>query len=85
MLDYALRKVTDNHEHLEFTITPKKSRRTKAVMLTDLDFADDIVLISDQISLAQELLIRVESECQKVGFHLNSKKSEYITFNTRGH
>ena len=85
MLDYALRKATDDHEHLGFTITPRKSRRTKAVTLTDLDFADDIGLISDQISQAQELLLRVENECQKVGLHLNSKKTEYMTFNIRDH
>jgi len=30
-------------EELGFTITPKRSRRTPAFTLTDLDFADDML------------------------------------------
>jgi hypothetical protein len=43
VLDYAMRQATEEMEtNLGFTITPKKSRRTLAVTLTDLDFADNI-------------------------------------------
>ena len=41
-------------------------QKNKGSYITDLDFADDIRLLSDQISQAQELLLRVESRCQKV-------------------
>ena len=30
---------------------------------------------------AQQLLTRVETECNKVGLHLNAKKTEYTAFN----
>jgi len=44
VLDYALRKATEGmEEELGFTITPKRPRRTPAVTLTDLDFADDML------------------------------------------
>ena len=65
---------------LEFTITPRLSRRVNPLMLTDLDLADDIALLSDRLVQAQELLSRVETEC-KVGLRLNLKKTEYLTFN----
>ena len=72
-----------------FTITPRLSHRVLPVMLTDLefaediacDFADDIVGISDGLVQTQELQSRVETECVKVGLHLNPKKTEYLTFN----
>ena len=51
------------------------------MMLTDLDFVEDFALMSDGVLQAQELLIRVETECAKVGIHLNQKKTEYLTFN----
>ena len=44
-------------EELGFTITPRRSRRHPKVVLADLDFADDIALLSDEIAQAQELLL----------------------------
>ena len=51
------------------------------MMLTNLDFADDIALICDGMVQAQELQSRVETECANVGLRLNPKKTEYLTFN----
>jgi len=54
-------KATDGmKEETGFTITPKRSRRTPAVTLTDLDFADDICLLSNEMDQAQHLLARIE-------------------------
>ena len=79
VLDYALRQALKEHEDLGFTITPRKSRRIGPVTLSDLDFADDIALLSDNIIEAhQELLSRFDSECEKVGLNLNAKKTEYM-------
>ena len=66
---------------LGLTITPRRSRRLPAEVLTDLDYADDISLLSDRVEQAQELLTRVETECAKVGLRLNAKKTEVITYN----
>ena len=81
-LDYALRKaISGREQELGFEITPRRSTRHPAVTLTDLDYADDICLISDRVEKAQKLLSRVEEECAKVGLRLNSKKTEVITYN----
>jgi len=67
VLNYALRKATEGiQEELAFTITPKRSRRTPAVTLTDLDFADDICLLSNEMDRAQHLLARIKTECKKL-------------------
>ena len=40
-------------------------------MLTDLDYADDIALLSENILQAQDLLMCVERECSKIGLTVN--------------
>jgi len=86
VLDYAMRQATSDMEtELGFTIIPRKSRRIPAVTLTDLDFADDICLLCNEIDKAQELLSCVEAECSKVGLGLNAKKTEVMTYNIPGH
>ena len=82
VLDYALRKALDGKEEdLGFTITPRKSRRHPKEAIADLDFADDISLLSDQIEEAQQLLFSVERECKKVGLGLNGPKTKYLAYN----
>ena len=45
VLDYAMRQATQGkEEELGFTLRTRQSRRTPAICLTDLDFADDIAL-----------------------------------------
>ena len=84
VLDYAMRKAMADgkEEDLGFTITPRRSRRHPKEVLADLDFADDIALLSDAIEQAQELLLRVETECSKVGLGLNGPKTKYVAYNT---
>ena len=57
VLDYCLRSAIEGkEERLGFTISPRISRRVGPVNKTDLDFADDIALLSDTTAQAQELL-----------------------------
>ena len=49
--------------------------------MTDLDFADDIALISQEIDSAQRLLTNVEVETKKLGLCLNAKKTEVQSYN----
>ena len=82
VLDYAMRKAMAGcEEDLGFTLTPRKSRRYPKEVLADLDFADDIALLSDAINQAQQLLYRVETECKKVGLGLNGPKTKSLAYN----
>ena len=75
VLDCALRQViSGREEELGFRITQRKSRRHPPVTQTDLDFADDIVLLSNGVDQAQKLLTVTESVCKKVGQQLNPQK-----------
>jgi len=48
-LDYIMRKATLNTQETGFTLTPRRSRRHLPIIITDSDFADDIVLLSDTV------------------------------------
>ena len=65
-------------------ITQRKSRRHSAVTeVTDLDFADDIALLSNVVDQALTINYALtEMECTGVGLQLNPKKTEAIKYNS---
>lgn len=82
VLDYVMRKaIGDDNDQLGFTVRPRRSRRYPVEVLTDLDFADDIALLSDTLDQAQELLSRVETVAATVGLHMNSSKTKFMQYN----
>ena len=52
--------------------------------VTDLDFADDLAITTEEIEQAQEALTRLETEAGKVGLVCNAKKTEYQSYNQVG-
>ena len=82
VLDYAMMMALNgNEERLGFQLTRRRSRRTPPTIVTDMDFADDIALISHNIQQAQELLSRVEKGAAKVGLKINADKTKAIYYN----
>ena len=82
VLDYALKQALDMDTNKPgFTLNQKRSRRNPAVKISDLDFADDIALILDQIDEAQNTLVNIENAAAKMGLHLNADKTESMMFN----
>ena len=73
--------VGDQELDLGFKLDKRRSRRRQPIAITDLDFADDIALLSEEIQKAQELLTRVENEAAKIGLHLNDEKTEAMVYN----
>ena len=63
-------------EELGFGLKKQQCRHIGLVVLTDLDFADDIVLLSEEIWQAQELLKRVETESLSIGLKANANKTK---------
>ena len=82
VLDYVLRKTFAGREkELGFQLYRQRSRRVPAVTVTDLDFADDLALLTEEMEQAQEILLRLENEAEKVGLMCNAKKTEVQAFN----
>ena len=84
ILDYVMRiALGKDEDNLGFTISPRRSRRQPADVITDLDFADDIALLSDTLDQAQELLSRVESAADAVGLQMNVSKTKVMAYNAK--
>ena len=66
VLHYVLRSL-DQNKKLYFTLRKQLSRRYPAEMLTDADFADDLVLLSNKIGNAEKLLKILETAAASVG------------------
>ena len=79
-LDYALRSAITDSDGL--TLKRRRSSRHPAVVLADLDYADDIALLENTIKSAQDLLNRVEKACQDVALFLNAPKTKYMHMNS---
>ena len=53
-------------------------------MVTDVDFADNIItLLSDTVEQECALLLVVEKECKNIGLRLNAKKTKVMPINIR--
>ena len=66
VLDYVSRSL-DQNKNLHFTLRKQLSRRYPAEMLTDADFADDLVLLSNKIGNTKKLLKILENAAASVG------------------
>ena len=77
VVDYVLRAAIPD-DSIGFMIQKRLSRQHFAKYVTDLDFADDIVLLSGTMTNAQTLLTAVEKNAAAVGLHINLQKIEYI-------
>ena len=83
-LDYALRTSADLHADLGFTLTKARSSRYPAQSITDVDYADDLALLSDTVEEATKLLHLVEEAASEIGLYINAGKTEFICYNEEG-
>ena len=82
VLDYIMRKTYQGREEeLGFHLQKRQNQCVPPTTVTDLDFADDLALITEETEQAQEVLTRLEQEAGKVGPHCNAKKTEIQAFN----
>ena len=75
--------IGNDEDLLGFTVTPRKSPRHPAKAITDLDFADNIALLSDILLQAQNLLSRVERAVDSVGLQMNDSKTKFMAYNIK--
>jgi len=77
VLDYALR-IAFHNPKLRFEVQPRKSSRHPAIHVTDLDFADDLAIVTEEVQHAQELLRALEDAAAEVGLIINCKKTKVL-------
>ena len=79
IIDYVMRTaLLGREDKLSFQLRKRKSRRVPPINITDMDFADDIALLSEGIKEAQEMLTRIEKSAKRVGLSMNTGKTKYV-------
>ena len=82
VIDYIMTIAIDDSEtELGFTLKPAQSRRVAAETVADVEFADDVALVTDSIEAAQNFLGRLEAAALSVGLAMNVGKTEFMTLN----
>ena len=82
VLDHVMRRTfADRENELGFTLYRQRSRRKPAVTVSDLDFADDLAIINEEMEHAQEVLNKLETEAERVGLYCNAKKTVFQAYN----
>ena len=74
-----------NEEELGFKPDQRSSKRQHSKVNTNIDFADHIALITEEMNQAQELITRVNIESGKIGLNCNVKKTEITHYNQVNH
>ena len=82
--DYVLRTLVDLMKENGFTLAKVRSRRYPAGMITDADYANDIVVLVNTPAKAESLLHNLERAVGDLGLHVNADKTESMYFNQRG-
>ena len=73
--------IDDDDSDSGFTLRPARSRRIGAEKIADIEFADDVALITDTLEGAKLLLDRLEKAVQSLGLAMNDTKTKFMTLN----
>ena len=81
VIDYIMRKaLTGREEKLGIQLRKRQSRSVPLIIVTYIDFVDDIALVSDGIKKAEEMLRRVELSEKYIGLSMNTGKIKYMSY-----
>ena len=80
-LDYVLRTSIDFIKGNGFTLKMARSRRYPAETITDADYADNIMLLSNTSTQSECLLHHLEQAAEGNGIHVNLDKTKHMWFN----
>ena len=83
-LDYVLRTSIDLIKENGFTIKKARDRQYPAEIITDADYANDIVLLSNTPAQAKSLLHSLEQAAVGIKLNMNANKMEYTCFKWEG-
>ena len=83
-VDLYRKKGVYPQEKLLPTDKEKKQKVPRKKTITDVDYADDIVILANTPNQAKTLLHSSGQAAAGIGFHVNAHKTEYICLNQTG-
>ena len=67
-----------------FTLKKARNRLYPAETITDADYADDLVLLTNKLVQAKSLLLSLEQAPRNIGLYMNSDKTKLMCFKQDG-
>ena len=83
-LNYVLRTSIDIMKDNGFKLEKERSKRYPVQTITNADYADDIALLANTPTQAKTLLHNLERAAAGICLHVNTDKTEYMSFNQTG-
>ena len=77
-LDYVLRTLKDLMQEKGFKLAKERRRKYPAKTITDVDYANDIALVSNTPAQTESLLRNLARAAGAICLHVNADKTEYI-------
>ena len=74
-----IRKSLDDNKPLGLTLKKRMSSRHHAIYITDTDYADGLVITSDNVKYAYTMLHKIEGVAAERVLRVNSDNTEYIS------
>ena len=71
-------RIAFHNPKLGFEVQLRKSSRHPAIHVTDLDFADDLAIVTEDVQHAQELLRALEDAAAEVGLIISYNKTKAL-------
>ena len=75
-LDYILKTSVDINAELGFILTERRSRRYPATHITDIDYADDVAITTNDMKSSNTLLHQIEVTSNEIGLSMNTEKTQ---------
>ena len=66
------------------SLTRSRSSWYLTEIITDVNYAEDLALLTDTIDEATELLHILETAASEIGLYINTGKTEFIAYNQTG-
>ena len=66
---------------LGITLIQRRSNTYPAIKITDVDYSDDLAIVTDKTNEAIILLHTIEYSANKIGLTINIGKTEFISIN----
>ena len=80
-LVYVLKKALDRNNNLGYTLIERRSKKYPAIKITDVDYADDLAIVTDKNNVEIILLHKIEKAAKEIGLSINTGKTKFISIN----
>ena len=77
-LDYVLKKSLDRNNDIGFTLIERRIKIYPDIKIIDVDYADDLIIVTDNTNEAILLLHKIEKAAKEIGLSINTVKTKFI-------